>query len=83
MTAPLGEKPAADKCLVNWYWVGALFALALLGVLLDSKLSPENVRPIGNPLTSIGIWGAVLCVLFKKEKAKPEHPHQADSWQLM
>lgn len=77
MTDSIEERPVAEKSPVNWYWVGALFALALLGVMLDSKMSPENVRFIGNPLTCVGIWGAVLCVLFKREKAKPEHPHQA------
>lgn len=78
MTVSTKEKlSSTEGPPVNWHWVGALFALALLGVMLDSKMSPENVRFIGNPLTCVGTWGAVLCVLFMKEKAKPEHPHQA------
>lgn len=77
MTAPFGDKPAAEKNPVNWYWVGAFVAMAQLGVLLESAISPESIRFLGNPLTSVGIWGAVLCVLFKKEKAKTGHPQQA------
>lgn len=77
MTELFKERPVAKKSSIPWYWVGAFFGLALLGVLLDSKLLPEHVRFIGNPLTCVGIWGAVLCVLFKKDKGKPGHPHQA------
>jgi len=78
MTDSSGITPPTEKSTIPWYWVGAFFTLALLGVLLDSKLSPENVRFIGNPLTCVGIWGAVLCVLFRKDRAKPGHPHQAE-----
>lgn len=78
MTDPTEKKlHSAKQAPVNWYWVGTLLFLALLGAFLDSKLSPENVRFIGNPLTCVGIWGAVLCLLFKKDRAKPVHPHQA------
>ncbi|MGV3606915.1 MAG: hypothetical protein ACO1RA_10950 [Planctomycetaceae bacterium] len=76
MSVPLGEKSDAEKRPIPWYWVSAFFALALLGVLLDSAISPEDIRFLGNPLTSIGLWGAVLCVLFKRENAKSGHPHQ-------
>lgn len=67
-------RPVPDMRSINWYWIAAFLSMALLGVLLDSAISPESMRSLGNPLTSVGIWGAVFCVLFLKEKAQPGHP---------
>lgn len=71
------ETAASEKRPVNWYWVVAFLSVALLGILLESEVSPEHIRFLGNAITSVGMWGAILCVLFQRGKAKPGHPHQA------